>query len=199
MRNNSHKSGKVADFGMEADGHARLGDSSPLSVNIHRKSFFRWQLYWSGLAAFRRVKPVLMCGSISLRNCLNFPWWFEFPSVILKFVRAGTLFDLYNWSEEEVEDLLETLKTHVDASKGCRNRCNEAYNTINLQWGIDAAASIESKGYFNRILKLIAHVARRLDVPDLATALLLVNTQAMRRLIECKNRYVLWRYITPDN
>ena len=41
MRSNSHKSGDVADFGMEADGHARLGDSSPLFVNIHGKSFFR--------------------------------------------------------------------------------------------------------------------------------------------------------------
>ena len=40
MRSNSHKSGKVADFGMEADSHARLGDSSPLSVNIHGKRFF---------------------------------------------------------------------------------------------------------------------------------------------------------------
>lgn len=122
----------------------------------------------------------------------------NFTSVILKFVRAGTLFDLCSWSEGEVEDLLETLKTHVDASKGCRDRCNEAYNTINLQWGINVAASVESKGYFNRTLKLITHVTRRSYVPDLATVLL-VNTQAMRRLTKCKNRYALRRYITPDN
>lgn len=94
---------------------------------------------------------------------------------------------------------IETVFDWVVASKVCRNRCSEALNTINIQWWQDAAASVKSKGYFNRTLKLIANVARRSDVPDLATASLLVNTQAVRRLSECKNRYALRRYITPDD
>lgn len=48
-------------------------------------------------------------------------------------------------------------------------------------------------------MKNIAYVARRSDVPDLNTALLLVNTQAVRRLVNSKNRYSRQRFITRDD
>lgn len=67
------------------------------------------------------------------------------------------------------------------------------------KWGIDAATSVESKGYFIRTLRNIAHAAHRSNVPDLHTALLLVNTQAVRRFVEAKNRYAQRRFITPDD
>lgn len=68
-----------------------------------------------------------------------------------------------------------------------------------MEWGVDAAASVEMKSHFKRTLKLVASVARRTDIPDYDTALLLVNTQAVRRLMECKNQYARRRYITSDD
>lgn len=98
-------------------------------------------------------------------------------------------FQLGNWTAAAVEELLEPVQVHIDAANVLRDRCNEAYKTINREWGIDAAACVGMKGNFKRTLKLITSIARRTDVPDYETALLLINTQAVRRLVECKNRF----------
>ena len=189
-----------ADMVVNADGYVRRGDQTPMSVVIHGKTFHSVAalLAWVSRIPEGNARVDAWVDIVTQLSRF-FRGGSHFSSLILNSVRADKLFELCNWSKGHLDDLLETLQAHVDPSKVCRNRCSEALNTINIQWGLDAAASVESKGYFNRTLKLIANVARRSDVPDLATALLLVNTQAVRRLSECKNRYALRRYITPDD
>ena len=68
-----------------------------------------------------------------------------------------------------------------------------------MEWEKNATACVETKGYFNRTLKLIASVAHYTDITNYKTALLLVNTQVVRCLTKCRNWYAQQRYIIPND
>lgn len=62
-----------------------------------------------------------------------------------------------------------------------------------------AAKTITKNRYFNQTLKLIAKQAQQANVVNFDTIYLIVNTYAVRRLKECKNRYALRQFLIFDN
>lgn len=64
---------------------------------------------------------------------------------------------------------------------------------------MEAEAYISGKGFAERTLKLVAGVAKRRDVPDLKTGLLLANTQAVRRIMEGTTIFARRLFLTPDD
>lgn len=69
---------------------------------------------------------------------------------------------------------------------------------INREWGVEGAAFIKGKEYPKRTLRLIACLARRSDVPNLATGLAMVNSRAVYRILEGTNHYLQRSFVTPD-
>lgn len=121
---------------------------------------------------------------------------------VIKAVSADPSFKLCKWAKEDIDTLLRPIRpiqVHVEASNGLRNRSEEAFNCINREWGKDAALWIRNQGYLGRTLRLIASVAVRRDVENLRTGLLLVNTQAVRRITEGKTHFSGRLFLTPDD
>lgn len=85
-----------------------------------------------------------------------------------------------------MDTLLHLIKIHVKAIKLTHNCYEKPLNLINLEWDMDAEEYIRYSGLVEQTLKLIAGVARWLDIPDLNTGLLIANTQANKQIIEGK-------------
>lgn len=116
-----------------------------------------------------------------------------------KAIRADPSFRICRWTAEEMDTLLHSIEVHVEAAKLTRNRCEKSLNLINREWDMDAEEYIRSRGLVERTLKLIAAVAKRRDVPDLKTGLLLANTQAVRRIMEGKTFYSRRLFLTSQD
>lgn len=105
-----------------------------------------------------------------------------FASHVLKAIRADKYNEICQWSKSALEKLLDPLRAHVNANNTIQNRCNEVFNTINIKGELMQLHLWRLKGISLGLLKNIAYVACRSDVPDLNTALLLVKTQAVGRI-----------------
>lgn len=64
---------------------------------------------------------------------------------------------------------------------------------------MDAKEYIQSRSLVERTLKFIAGVAKRPDVPDLKTGLLLANTQALKQIIKGKTFHLHRLFLTLQN
>lgn len=67
-------------------------------------------------------------------------------------------------------ELLELLKSYLEANKKSRDCASKALVMIRDNWKCKVADMIEYKGYFKQTLKSIAQVSWRSDVPSLAIA-----------------------------
>lgn len=123
----------------------------------------------------------------------------SFSARVAKAIRADPSFRKCHWTAEDIDTLLHPIEVHVEAATSVRNRCEEALTLISREWGVEAEGYIRSQGLLERSLKLIASVAKRRDVPDLKTGLLLANTHAVKRIMEGKTFHSRRLFLTPQD
>lgn len=67
------------------------------------------------------------------------------------------------WSREELDDLLDPLQAHVDAATRVRDRCREAMQAIDREWGLEGTAFKQAGEIANQADNMTAAVIEEKD------------------------------------
>ncbi len=178
----------------------RRHSKQDLSVNIHGFTFFSYdEMEAWVLRMYEGVDQIEVWLDIIAQLSLFFNRASLFSACMATAICADLFFRKCQWTAEEVDTLLHPIKVHVKAVLAVPNHCEEALTLIRHKWSLDAEEYIRCQGLIERSLKLIASIAKRRDVPDLKTGLLLANTQAVRQIMEEKTFHSRRLFLMPQD
>lgn len=123
----------------------------------------------------------------------------SFSTYMAKAILMDLSFRKCHWAAKDMDTFFYSIEVPIQALKLASNCYKEFLNLINWKWSINAEEYIRSKGLVERTLKLIVGIAKRLDIFDLKTSLLLANTQAFRPIIEEKTFHLRRLFLTLQN
>lgn len=101
---------------------------------------------------------------------------------VLYAIRDDKSTEVPQWSKSALQKLLDPLRASVKATIPYKTAATKSTILSTSNGELKQLRLWRPKGVSLGLLKNIAYVACRSDVPDLNTALLLVNTQAVDRI-----------------
>lgn len=101
---------------------------------------------------------------------------------VLHAIRADESFEISQCSKSALQRLLDPLRASINATIPYKTAATKSTILSTSIGELKQLRLWRPKGVSLGLLKNIAYVACRSDVPDLNTALLLVNTQAVGRI-----------------